>query len=164
MPITPYHFGPGLLLKGMGPGAVSFSAFVLANIIIDAEVAVNLWTGHRPLHATLHTYAAALAAGLLAGLVVIGAGRLLGRQERAEWAARPALVGGLLGAASQPLLDSVMHADVRPFWPLSASNPALHVVDVGTLHLLCVVAGVVGGGALALRRWRRAPRRSDAER
>jgi membrane-bound metal-dependent hydrolase YbcI (DUF457 family) len=64
-----------------------------------------------------------------------------------------AVVGALVGTVSHVLLDSVMHHDMRPFWPISTANPFLRVVDVGELHLACIGAGVVGAALLALRQW-----------
>lgn len=37
MPITPFHFGPGALIKAMAPQHVSWTAFALANGLIDLE-------------------------------------------------------------------------------------------------------------------------------
>jgi hypothetical protein len=38
-----------------------------------------------------------------------------------------------------------MHADMQPLAPLSTTNALLHVISVGSLHLVCVLGGVVGG-------------------
>ena len=67
MPITPYHFGPGALLKALAPKRVSLLAFVAANVVIDVESLVNLLAGRQPVHATLHTFIAATAVGVLTG-------------------------------------------------------------------------------------------------
>lgn len=153
MPITPYHFGPGLLLKGIAPRAISLTAFAVANVVIDVESVVNLLAGRYPVHATLHTFGAALAVGSLSG----GGVALLGQALKArstEWGWRPSLVGGVLGGFSQPLLDGVMHADIRPLLPFTNANPLLHVVDLHTLHLVCVLTGGVGMLVLGWRRWR----------
>ena len=150
MPVTPYHIGPGLLLKGLAPGRVSLSAFVLANLVIDAESVANLLLGRSPVHATLHTLAGALAVGALAGLAVWRAAPR--RWGRGETGLAPALAGGLLGGLGQTALDAVMHADLRPLLPVSEANPWLGAVDLGALHLACVVAGALGLVALGVRR------------
>ena len=67
-----------------------------------------------------------------------------------------AVAGGLLGGLGQTLLDAVMHADLRPLWPVVSANPLLRVVDVGTLHLACVAAGVLGLALWGARRARSA--------
>ena len=38
MPFTPFHFGPGLLGKGLAPRSYSWSAFVAINVVIIAGV------------------------------------------------------------------------------------------------------------------------------
>lgn len=152
MPITHYHFGPGLLIKGFCPSAMSLTAFVLANVVIDIEVVVRLLAGVTPLHSTLHTFWVAIPVGLLSGGVVYGFGLFIDK-PRETWNVRPALLGGFLGGLSQPLLDGIMHMDIRPFWPVSDANPMLRLVDLQMLHASCAIAGVVGGGLLLLNWW-----------
>ncbi len=56
MPVTPFHVGPGLLLKAAAPRHLSLSAFIGANIAIDPESAYVLFTGGYPVHRILHTF------------------------------------------------------------------------------------------------------------
>ena len=52
------------------------------------------------------------------------------------------------------MLDSVMHADVEPFWPFLLNNPFLGFLSVGTLHKLCLCSGFVGVGLyFAVSHW-----------
>ena len=37
MPITPFHFGPGILIKSAAPRKISWAMFALANVAIDLE-------------------------------------------------------------------------------------------------------------------------------
>jgi hypothetical protein len=37
VPVTPFHFGPGILSKGLFPARFSAASFVLAQILIDVE-------------------------------------------------------------------------------------------------------------------------------
>ncbi len=152
VPFTPYHFGPGLLVKAAAPRAFSLTAFVAANVAIDVETGLNMLAGRTPLHATLHTFPAAAAVGLAAGLAVWAAERLVGPAAGAEAQRGPAVAGGLLGGLSHSLLDGLMHADIRPFLPLTEANPLFRLVGVATLHEICVVFGVAGLGWL-LARW-----------
>ncbi len=157
MPVTPYHLGPGLLVKAVAPSRVSVSAFVLANAVIDAESVANLLLGWHPVLATLHTLAGALVVGAASGALVAWVGHRR-RSASAEWRAGPALAGGLLGGLGQTGLDAVMHADLRPLLPVSEANPLLGAVDLGLLHVACVVTGAVGLAVLGIRRWRAAER------
>ncbi len=55
MPITPFHLGPGLLIKTAVPKGFSLSAFASVQVAIDIEVIVNVARGHDPLHGFFHT-------------------------------------------------------------------------------------------------------------
>ena len=159
MPVTPFHFGPGLLLHAVAPRRVSFLAFCATNVLIDVESLVNLLRGNDPVHAFFHTYVGATlaAAGASAlGWTAVRSGRRIGLPNLFGWLdlALPAIVAGaLLGAWSHVALDSVMHSDIRPWAPFSAANPMLRLVPLGWLHLGCVAAGALG---LMVLGWRHA--------
>jgi hypothetical protein len=169
MPVTPFHFGPGLLFKAIAPRHVSFSAFVASQIVIDVESGYHLLRGDWPVHRVLHTLPVATLAGLSSAGLVWGAARLLRLKQRwsdertlpSEVDARPAAIGGLLGGITHPIFDGIMHSDVQPFWPLSLENPLLDLIGLGALHLGCVIAGALGAIALGLRRPSEFPRRSE---
>jgi len=59
----------------------------------------------------------------------------------------------LVGGLSHPLLDGIMHPDVRSFMPWSDSNPFLRLVGLAPLHLACVTAALFG--VVCLTGWRR---------
>ena len=148
MPFTPFHFGPGLLLKSVAPARVSFTAFCAAQVLIDLESAYHLFRGDWPVHRELHSLLSAAAVGIMAGSGTWLAGSWIVPTRRealdAEVQWRPALLGGTAGGASHPLLDGIMHSDVRPFWPFSTANPPLDVMSLTWLHGACVAAGVLG--------------------
>jgi membrane-bound metal-dependent hydrolase YbcI (DUF457 family) len=58
---------------------------------------------------------------------------------------------GLIGTYSHILLDGIMHADMNPLWPFADGNPLLGLLDVGLLHVVCAICGVVGSIAIAVR-------------
>ena len=60
-------------------------------------------------------------------------------------------LGAALGTYSHIVLDSIMHADIRPLAPISDGNSLLHLVSLEVLHLACLVLGGVGGLAVLLR-------------
>jgi hypothetical protein len=41
-------------------------------------------------------------------------------------------------------LDSIMHADMRPFAPWSDASPLLGILSIGGLHVACLVSGMLG--------------------
>ena len=155
MPITPFHFGPGILLKAGAPRGVSLSAFVISQIVIDLESGYHLVRNDWPVHREFHSLLVAGIVGVLTGTAVWLVARRLRLPSdpfvQAEGELVPAHVGGLVGGLSHPLLDSVMHSDLEPFWPVSAANPLLDVIGLGSLHLVCVAAGIVGAAILEIR-------------
>lgn len=55
MPITPFHFGPGALIKAIAPRYFSWTIFALANVLIDLEPVVLFLLIGDPAHPWLHT-------------------------------------------------------------------------------------------------------------
>jgi len=153
MPFTPFHFGPGLLIKAVIPIHFSFSVFALANAAMDVEPFYRMLRDDTQLHGASHT---------LLGAGIIGVGTALwGRIAiRRAWrlyerwnanAGRPfhitsrqAWLGAMLGTFSHVLLDAVMHADTHPFLPLTDANPWLDLSCTEHVYLGCVLAGMVG--------------------
>ena len=123
MPITPFHFGPGVLFHSAAPPRVSFLAFVAANGITDVESIYNVLAGNFPDHRFLHTFVgAALVTALTVALFM--ATRRLARSVTLpnwfQWQKLPlaaVIVGAALGAFSHIVLDGIMHADMRPLAP-----------------------------------------------
>ncbi|MFY9315962.1 MAG: hypothetical protein WAO95_10430 [Burkholderiales bacterium] len=167
MPFTPLHFGPGFALKSVSGKWFSVTVFCFSQVLIDLEPAWYMLAGDDTIHRFLHTYLGATLAGLAAAgakplcelALRIWNSRLspaqahwLGAPDRIAWTA--ALCGGLLGGWSHVLLDSLMHADMRPLAPWDERNALLFAVHLDTLYLGCALAGVFGVGLLLLRRAR----------
>lgn len=156
MPFTPFHFGPALLVKGAMPRRFSWIAFVTTTVVIDCETLYNIANHRYPVHRGLHTFLGASLAGLAtsASLLVLRRWlpdvRKFGSLVRSDTSSQALWMGGVTGGASHPLLDGIMHRDVHPFLPWSASNPFLGTIDLGILHLGCIVAGVIGGLLVAI--------------
>jgi membrane-bound metal-dependent hydrolase YbcI (DUF457 family) len=156
MPVTPFHFGVGLLAKGLAPARISVLAFAASQVVIDLETAYHLLRQEWPVHRALHTFALAVPVGLVAGGLVWYAGKRVAAGLAARWPRElglgPALLGGGLGGLTHPLLDGVMHDDIQPLMPFTSDNPFHHAVGLGALHLLCVAAGFLGALAWIARR------------
>ncbi|HVK86504.1 MAG TPA: DUF4184 family protein [Kofleriaceae bacterium] len=154
MPFTPFHFGPGLVGKGLAPRWYSWTAFVASNVIIDVESLYYLQQHAYPVHRQLHTFLGAALFGLATAGVLLGMRRLLPNVRswldarsptiRAEAAPLGIVVGAMVGALSHPVLDGLMHADIQPLQPWSDANPLLGLVGLEALHTGCMAAGVVG--------------------
>ena len=160
MPFTPFHFGPGALVYAVAPRQVSFLAFCAANVAIDVEPLVWMLRGEPPLHRFAHSYVGACLVALLVVALWLAAARAaatLRLPDALGWrqlALRQVALGALIGAVSHVVLDSMMHADLRPLAPWSDANPLLRAVTLDTLHGACVVAAIVAVVVVGVRRLR----------
>ena len=175
MPITPFHLGPGLAVKAVAGERFSLMVFAFSQAMMDIEPTVRVLRGDATVHGLTHTY--------LGATVIAVASVLIGRpicqfllrslrpdprsavltwlfpDTRISWTA--AAAGEFIGTYSHVLLDSIMHADMRPLAPWSPHNSLLHAMPMGTLHVACVASGVLGMLLMALlyfagrSRWRR---------
>jgi hypothetical protein len=167
LPITPFHLGPGGLVKALAPRHFSFTVFAFSQALIDLEpIGFFAFTGD-PVHPYLHTYLGAtlvFLASWWAGPRVcrwaLRAWNAWLSPAQARWLAfEPVIsrtqagIGAFIGAYSHVAIDSIMHGDMVPFAPFSSATPWLLAVTVETLQWICVTAGVAGVAGLALLRW-----------
>lgn len=168
MPFTPFHFGPGLLLKAAAPRRLSLLAFCTTQVAIDLESWYHLTNDEAHVHRILHTFVFGTLVGLaVAALVWIchaGVHALIGRRGgnlsigrpvpilAAEVSLRSVILGGALGGLTHTLLDAVMHRDMQPLRPFTLDNPLLGLVGLNLLHNACIAAGAIGAMVLVLRR------------
>jgi membrane-bound metal-dependent hydrolase YbcI (DUF457 family) len=151
MPFTPFHMGPGILVKALLQSSFSLMVFGWAQIVMDIQPLVVMISGEGHLHGFPHTYIGAVLLAIFAalsgkylseiGLFVLGL--------NPEWQVRIAwwvcLLSALIGTFSHVLLDSIMHLDVEPFFPVTKENLFLGIISVQALHKLCLYSGLVGG-------------------
>lgn len=131
MPFTPFHGGPGLMLKALFPRGVSLVTFLTTQIVIDCETAYHLLIGDYPLHRFFHSLIGGAIAGCAVAVVVVAASRWLPISQyfdedaggRGEMAPVPAIVAGVVGGTSHSILDGIVHPDVRPFAPVADVSP-----------------------------------------
>jgi membrane-bound metal-dependent hydrolase YbcI (DUF457 family) len=158
VPFTPFHFGPAALLHSAAPKHISFLAFCGANVLVDVEPLYYMITGGRPIHRFFHTYVGATVAGvifvLLFALVRRLALPLLKLLRLEDLSVRAVALGAFAGTYSHVVLDSLMHADMRPFAPFSDATPLYGVISLPALHGFCLLAAVVGVGIVFARRFR----------
>ncbi len=154
MPFTPVHMGPGILLKSLLQGSFSLMVFGWTQIIMDLQplyVMVSNSTRFE-LHGFSHTYLGATLLAVLSALsgkylAEIGL-KLLEFSTRAQpikigW--RIAFFSACLGSYSHVALDSIMHADLQPYYPFAVGNPLLDIIDMTQLHEFCFYTGLAGG-------------------
>lgn len=168
MPFTPFHMGPGLLLKGLLRGSFSVIIFGWAQIIMDLQPLFVLLTGHGHLHGFSHTLIGATLLTVVSGLsgryLLLASHRFLPGAWRAAFSVSwwTTLTSATIGCYSHVLLDAVMHRDLEPFAPFSQINPWLDPEHIGLLHTLCLLAGIVGALLIAVFTW--ADRKSKLRR
>lgn len=158
MPFTPFHMGPGILLKAALQGSFSLMVFGWAQIVMDLQPLLVLLTGEGHLHGFSHTYVGATLIGIACALSGKYAGQWglrflsLSRHGLIRW--RVAMLSAFIGTYSHVLLDSLMHGDLEPFSPWSAHNPFLDLISVEAVHRFCLYSGLLGAALyfLFLRR------------
>lgn len=148
MPITPFHFGPGALIKALAPNHTSWTIFALANCLIDLEPVMLFLATGDPAHPWLHTPPGAILVAVLAATLGRAPCELWLRwwnrnlsTTQARWLGCSSLIskpaawtGALLGTGTHLAMDMLMHADVRPAWPFLANNPCIGMVPLDVLH------------------------------
>ena len=164
MPATPLHMGPGILVKAVAGRHFSLMVFGFAQVLIDIEPVVRIVRGDAVLHGFTHTYLGATGIAVAAALI----GRpvcewLLDRwrddpaspfmnwlrgSPKITWTA--ALSGAFAGTYSHVVLDSIMHVDMEPLAPFSASNVLHHLISLDALHVFCIATAVMGAALMAL--------------
>lgn len=160
MPFTPIHMGPGILFKAVLQGSFSLMVFGWTQIVMDIQPLIVLITGEGHLHGFSHTY---IGATLLA-VVSAATGKYL--SQFGLWVLRvePSIhnkiawwvvfLSAFVGSFSHVVLDSIMHSDMEPFYPFTASNELLGLVSIPTLHKVCLYSGLVGAGVYYFVQWR----------
>jgi membrane-bound metal-dependent hydrolase YbcI (DUF457 family) len=151
MPFTPFHLGPGLLVGLLLLRYVDFPTFLMASVIVDVEPFLVLWWN---LPYTLHGFFHSFVGGTLVALGLMGVMRrvrkslspaLLFFQINQTVSFKKIVLASVSGIYLHILLDSLMHSDIRPFYPFDL-NPFLGLAsDVG-VYMLCVwsfMGGVV---------------------
>ena len=154
MPFTPIHLGPGLAFKALGGRYVSFMVFSGTQVLMDIEPLLGILQDKPVLHGVSHTLAGAVAIGMLAGAIGKPVSSTVLRRlniPHAPLTWMASFAGALLGSFSHIILDAVMHADMRPWWPFRTDNPLLYLMGIDRLHLACALAGLLGLAVIALR-------------
>lgn len=167
MPVTPFHFGPGSLIKSLAPSWFSLRVFILSQVIIDCESAWNMIQGHERVHTFFHTFAGstvAIVATIAIATIYAKLSSRLPKKTISDGLFRPPgmleiFTGATCGGYSHVLLDAIMHRDSQPFWPITMHNPYLRWISVENLHLFCIYAFLAAGtiwlARLAISRIRR---------
>ncbi|MCP3852360.1 MAG: hypothetical protein GY694_19315 [Gammaproteobacteria bacterium] len=169
MPFTPIHMGPGILIKAILQGSFSLMVFGWTQIIMDIQPLLVIITGEGQLHGFSHTYVGATLLAIFSalsgkylsefGLKLLGiteSGLLTTDGTKKEpinifWLV--AFSSAFIGSYSHVFLDSIMHIDVEPFYPLTLINPFHGFISIEALHKACLYAGLLGTGLFYWLHW-----------
>lgn len=151
MPFTPLHLGPGLACKAIAGRRFSFMVFGGTQGLMDIEPLLGLLGLIDSLHGPSHTLPGALLIGLVATLTGKPVGNAMLRWL--HWRGPPvswgsAALAAFIGSFSHIGLDALMHADIRPLWPLSNANPLRDAISWQALHGGCLLLGLAAGSLL----------------
>ena len=160
MPFTPFHMGPGILIKALLQSSFSLMVFGWTQIVMDIQPLIVLISGEGHLHGFSHTYLGATLLAILASL----SGKYLSQLGLWLLKITPSIatnipwwvvfLSAFIGSYSHVLLDSIMHADVEPFFPFTLENSFLGLVSVSTLHKICLYSGLAGAALYYFVQWR----------
>jgi hypothetical protein len=141
----------------MLPRWFSWVAFAVANVLIDIEVLFYLYSRDPSFHRHCHSLPIATGLGVVAGLLTFFASRRFSKMFPARWRSSPlwipsreprllwvCLLSGIVGGVSHVMLDSIIHADILPFWPLSNTGGLFRAFRESTVYLGCLAAGLLG--------------------
>jgi len=160
MPFTPVHMGPGIFIKAILQGSFSLMVFGWTQIIMDIQPLVVILTGNGHLHGFSHTYMGATLLAVFSalsgkylselGLKILG----IAKRQPITIAWFVAFSSAFIGSFSHVLLDSIMHADIEPFYPLTSLNNFQGIISIETLHKLCLYTGLLGTAVYYLLNWK----------
>lgn len=166
MPFTPFHMGPGIAVKAVLQGSFSLMVFGWAQIVMDIQPLVVILTGEGHLHGFTHTYVGATLLAVFSAvtgkyLSEFGL-RLMFRDTTRLIPIRwwVVFVSAFIGTYSHVVLDSLMHLDIEPYYPLSAVNHLQGLISISALHQLCIYSGLVGAGVYFVVSYRSARRQA----
>ena len=145
--------GIGIFTKSILQGSFSLMVFGWAQIVMDLQPLVVMFTGQGHLHGFSHTYLGASLITILSavsGKYLSEIGLLILRISKKEnpikikwWVV---FLSAFIGTFSHVFLDSIMHSDVQPFYPMSPNNILWGIISVSLLHKICLYSGLIGAG------------------
>ncbi len=160
MPFTPVHMGPGLLIKGILQSSFSLMVFGWTQIVMDIQPLIIMIIGHGHVHGFTHTYLGAILIAIFAALTgkylsEIGL-KILGTSSENPikilwWVC---FLSAFMGSFSHVFLDSIMHIDVEPFFPVTLANQFYGIISITTLHKICLYSGLLGAVIYYIVLWR----------
>jgi len=172
VPVTPFHLGPALLLGLIFFNYLDFPTFLIANVIVDIEpIIVVLLSFDHPLHGFLHSF---LGGSVAAFILTFGMIKIRGSFDSIlksfrldqESSFNRILVASLSGIYMHILLDSRMHLDIRPFYPLDynpfLSRSILVGLEIDMICIWCFIGAAIVYVIKLFLVWRKGARQTTS--
>ena len=140
-------------------GSFSLMVFGWTQIVMDIQPLIVIITGAGHLHGFSHTYLGATLIALFSGLTGKYLSELglkilrIGPEQPVSIGWGICLSSAFIGSFSHVLLDSIMHADLQPFYPIVLDNQFLGLISIDVLHRICLYSGLVGAALYYLIYW-----------
>ncbi|MCP4993735.1 MAG: hypothetical protein GY934_08105 [Gammaproteobacteria bacterium] len=160
MPFTPIHMGPGILIKAILQSSFSLMVFGWTQVIMDIQPLIVMIVGDGYLHGFTHTYLGAVLIAVVAapsgkfisekGLQIFG----MAKEQPVIILWWVAFLSAFVGSFSHVFLDSIMHADVEPLFPITQVNNFHDYISIEALHKFCFYSGLVGVAIYYVVDWR----------
>ncbi len=158
--------GAALIVKPALNSRFSVITFGIAQVAMDVEPGVRMWTNSDVLHGPTHSMLGALIMAFIVMLMAPSVCNYLLTKWNKEviYYKQPWLVhsgpvsksavtiGAFFGTLSHVVLDSLMHHDIHPLSPFSQANPFMGLIAHDGVYRACMIAGVLGiAGWLAIQ-------------
>ncbi len=141
--------GAALIVKPALKYRFSVITFGIAQVVMDVEPGIRMWTNSDMLHGPTHTILGALIMAFLVILIAPSICNYLLTKWNKEvfYYSQPWLVhsqpvpktavtiGAFFGTLSHVVLDSLIHPDIRPLSPFSQANPFMDLITHDGVYL-----------------------------
>ncbi len=150
MPLTPFHWGPALLIGLLLFSVFDMPALLVSSVIPDVEpLFILMFRLSLPFHGFFHTFLGVSILGVLVAVVLYPL-RGLSKKVMATFrlpqkssSFKKLLFTSLFGVYSHILLDSFLYGEMMPFYPLEG-NPFLGVVSFSGTYGFCSISFLLG--------------------
>ena len=147
MPLTPFHLGPTFAIGMIFQRQINMAAILLASTVIDVRT-MYCFLNNCHLHGPLHTYLGATVFAMAIIIVIYTSKNHLRKLSdklkiKQSYSVKSIILGALVGAWSHVFLDSFMHYDITPFWPI-LENPFLGVISNQINYNITIIGFGIG--------------------
>ena len=148
MPLTPFHLGPAFLIGIIFHRQINLASILLASTTIDIRAVYCFFFSDCHLHGPLHTYLGATVFAIII-IIIIYAGKnklkKISNKFKLEqsYSLKSIIIGAFIGTWSHVFLDSFMHFDITPFWPI-VDNPFYKIINNDLNYEITIACFVLG--------------------